>query len=215
MDEVPSRITGGGVDLLHSRVGLLPPVRRRDTLLRTLASRCDTLGVGQLLLGRDEVVRILNVQDVLSVWGRTGVEGGESDVDADDPFRCSRYGDRSRDLDIEGNEKLSVAQRRRGGHDAARAPLQVTAEFTHRLVGLDLTDAGDAHVVGIGESDRTGEEAHRATLTPPLERRELRSTLAVTGEGLGQLQARVVVGRRAVLTPPRRQLSSRFAYQSF
>ena len=64
----------------------------------------------ELFLGRDEVVRVLNVKDVLTVWGRTGVEGGEPDVDADSPVRCSRDGDRLRDLDVEGNEEHAVAE---------------------------------------------------------------------------------------------------------
>lgn len=78
-------------------------------------------------------------------------------------------------------------------------------EFSHRLVGLDLTDATDSYVMGIAETTRLVRETQRTTLAPSLESREFGSPLTPVGEGVSRTLGGIVVGGCAVLTPPVRQ----------
>jgi hypothetical protein len=82
----------------------------------------------------------------------------------------------------------------------------VAIELAGGLVGLYLADAGDSHVVRVGESHGGSHEPHRSTLALVLESRELRPSLVEVGEGLGESLGRVVVGARTVLGPPRGHL---------
>lgn len=78
--------------------------------------------------------------------------------------------------------------------------------LTSGFVGFDNPHAGNTYVVCPVEAHGTGHETHRGPAPATLASGELGPSFSPISEGLGQVQAGVVVGTGSVLIPPRGQL---------
>lgn len=78
--------------------------------------------------------------------------------------------------------------------------------LARRLVGLEIPDAADPHVVRISERDGPVYEGDRPAPTALLEGGELGAITSPVGEGSRKVHVGVVVTADAVLKPPRGQL---------